>query len=167
MTGIYIFFLAAGAPLLLWLVFSGDSDAESSMTIVPLSSIAFVATTFGLVGVLGGIIGTSTIVLLITAALVAVFSGVLSTQVFKWLDRSSVSSEVMDAELEGSMARVAIEVSAERRGKIIVEMAGAREQMTASTFGGETIKAGEQVVIVRVESGVALVAPFSSELKLD
>ena len=167
MTGIYILLLAAGAPLLLWLVFAGDADADSSMSVIPLSTIAFFAATFGFVGVVGGATGAGVFSLLVTSAVVAALSGLMSTQVFKWIRRNSVSSEVMDEELEGTMAQVALEVSKSYRGKIIVEIAGAREQMTASPFDGSTIKAGERVVIVKIKGGVALVAPLGPDLKLD
>lgn len=170
MTGIYIFLLAVGAPLLLWLVFAGDADADTGgevFSVLPLSTIAFFAATFGFVGVLGGAFGASALAVFVTAAVVAVLSGVLSSQVFKWIRRNSVSSEVMDSELEGAMARVALEVSEKYRGKIVVEIAGAREQMTASPIDGSTIGAGERVVIVKVEGGVALVAPLGPELKLE
>ena len=167
MTGIYILLLAAGAPLLLWLVFAGDADADSSMSVIPLSTIAFFVATFGFVGVVGGATGAGAFSLLVTSAVVAALSGLMSTQVFKWIRRNSVSSEVMDEELEGTMAQVALEVSESYRGKIIVEIAGAREQMTASPFDGSTIKAGERVVIVKIEGGVALVAPLGPDLKLE
>ena len=170
MTGIYILLLAAGGPLLLWLVFAGDADADAGkdvFSVIPLSSIAFFAATFGFVGVVGGATGAGAVALFVTAAVVAVLAGLMSTQAFKWIRKNSVSSEVMDSELEGAMARVALEVSADHRGKIIVDIAGAREQMTASPIDGSTIREGERVVIVKVEHGVALVATLGPDLKLE
>ncbi len=170
MTGLYIFLLAAGGPLLLWLVFAGDTDADAggdSLSVIPLSSIAFFAATFGFIGVVGGATGAGAVSLFVVSAVVAVLAGLMSTQAFKWIRKNSVSSEVMNSELEGSMARVALELSSDHRGKIIVDMAGAREQMTASPFDGSTIKAGERVVIVKIEGGVALVAPLGPDLKLE
>ena len=73
----------------------------------------------------------------------------------------------MDHELEGNIARVALPISADHRGKIIVDIAGAREQMTASPADGSTIEPGERVVIVKVERGVALVAPLGPDLELE
>ncbi len=167
MTGIYILFLAAGAPLLLWLVFAGDADGDSTLSVIPVSTIAFFVATFGFVGVVGGATGAGAFSLLVTSAVVAALAGLMSTRLFKWIRRNSVSSEVMDSELEGTMARVALEVSEEHRGKIIVDIAGAREQMTASPFDGSTIPTGERVVIVKIESGVAFVAPLGPDLKLE
>ncbi|MYA74435.1 MAG: hypothetical protein F4Y27_07145 [Acidimicrobiaceae bacterium] len=151
-------------------MFAGDADADAggeALSVIPLSSIAFFAATFGFVGVVGGATGAGAVALFVTSAVVAVVAGLISTQAFKWIRKNSVSSEVMDSELEGSMARVALEVSSDHRGKIIVDMAGAREQMTASPIDGSTIKEGERVVIVKVESGVAIVAPLGPDLRLE
>ena len=73
----------------------------------------------------------------------------------------------MDSELEGQIARVALPVSAKHRGKIVLEIAGAREQMTAAPADASTIDIGKPVVVVRVESGVAYVAPLDPDLELD
>lgn len=167
MTGIYILLLAAGAPLLLWLVFAGDTDVDSSMSVISLSTIAFFAATFGFVGVVGGAMGAGAFSLFVTATIVSVLSSAMSSQLFKWIRRNSVSSEVMDSELEGTMAQVALEVSEGYRGKIIVDIAGAREHMTAYTVDGSTIQVGERVVIVKIERGVALVASLGPDLKLE
>ena len=62
MTGLYIFTLAAGLPLLLWFAFSGgdadgldvDVDSDGIFSLVSLSTVAFVLTFFGATGVVGG-----------------------------------------------------------------------------------------------------------------
>lgn len=176
MTGLYIFSLAVGAPLLLWMAFSGDADAEGMgidldgdgpMTVIPLSAIAFFLTAFGGIGVIGQLTDTGFVMTLIVALVIGVGAGFLSRTAFRWLGGSSASSEVMDAELEGSIARVALPVSTEQRGKIIVDIAGAREQMTASPADGSSIESGERVVIVKVERGVALVARLGPGLELE
>ena len=176
MTGLYIFSLAVGAPLLLWMAFSGDADADGGgididgdgpMTVIPLSAIAFFLTAFGGFGVIGRLTGTGFVVTLLVALVIGVGAGFLSRAAFRWLRGSSASSEVMDVELEGSIAQVALPVGTDRRGKIIVEIAGAREQMTASPADGSNIDAGERVGIVKVERGVALVARLGPDLELE
>lgn len=174
MSGLYIFFLAVGAPVLLWMVFAGDADAdgfdvdgEGPLMAVPLSAIAFFFTAFGFVGVVGGATGAGAVSLLVVSAVIAVLAGLMSTQAFKLIRSSSNSSEVMSHELEGNIAKVALPVSADHRGKIIVEIAGAREQMTATPADGSTIEVGERVVIVKIERGVALVAPLGPDLELE
>ena len=176
MTGLYIFSLVVGAPLLLWMAFSGDADAEGMgvdldgdgpFTVIPISAIAFFLTAFGGIGLIGELTDTGFAVTLVVALVLAVVAASFSRAAFRWLGKSSASSEVMDAELEGTIGRVALPVSTERRWNIIVEVAGEREQMTASPVDGSSIEPGERVVIVKVERGVALVARFGPGLELE
>ena len=99
--------------------------------------------------------------------IVGVVAGAMNTAAFSWLRRHSNSSDVADRELEGSIADVALPISSDHRGKIIVSKAGAREQMTAAPVDGSVIEPGERVVIVRVDRGVALVAPLGPDLELE
>jgi len=176
MTGLYVFFLAIGAPLLVWFAFAGDADADGiggdadgdgPLSVIPLSSVAFVMAFFGLTGLLAGATGANAAFALLLAVVIGVIAGVLNSAAFGWLRRNSVSSHVTDRELEGQTAKVALPVSSEHRGKIIVTIAGAREQMTASPVDGSTIQQGERVVIVRIDQGVALVAPLGPDLELE
>lgn len=175
MSGLYLFFLAVGAPLLLWMVFVGDSDggdgigvdADGDMTVVPLSAIAAFMATFGGIGMIGELTGAGFVATLVLAIVLAVGVGYASYRLFKWIKAPGASSEVTDAELEGKIARVALPISDEFRGKIILDMAGAREQMTASPADGTAIEVGEPVVIVRIEHGVALVAPLTPDLSIE
>jgi membrane protein implicated in regulation of membrane protease activity len=175
MTGLYIFFLAVGAPLLVWFAFAGDADADgfgggdadSPFSIIPLSTLAFIMTFFGLTGLLSDIGGSSALFGFVLAVIVGVVAGGLNSAAFSWLRRNSTSSEVMDSELEGQIARVALPVSEKHRGKIVLEIAGAREQMTAAPADASTIDIGKPVVVVRVEGGVAYVAPLDPDLELD
>ncbi len=176
MTGLYVFFLAVGGPLLLWFAFAGDADADGfggdadadgPLSVIPLSSIAFVMAFFGLTGLLAGATGAASGIALVVALVIGVVAGGLNSAAFSWLKRNSTSSEVMDNELEGQIAKVSLPVSTEHRGKIILEIAGAREQMTASPADGSSIDSGERVVIVKVEQGVAIVAPLGPDLELE
>ncbi len=174
MTGMYIFFLGLGAPLLLWFAFSGDADGDvdadvstGSLAAIPLSTVAFVMSFFGLAGVVGGSTGASAAFVFVLAVVIALVAGTLNSVAFGWLRRNSTSSEVTDRELEGTIADVILPISSQHRGKIILAVAGAREQMTAAPVDGSEITIGSRVVVVRVEQGVALVAPFDTELELE
>jgi membrane protein implicated in regulation of membrane protease activity len=174
MSGLYLFFLAVGAPLLLWMVFVGDADGDGlsfdgdgDMTVVPLSAVAAFMATFGGIGVIGELTGAGFLATLVLAIVLAVGVGYISHRLFKWVKAPGASSEVTDAELEGTIARVALPISDEFRGKIILDVAGAREQMTASPVDGSAIDVGEPVVIVRIEHGVALVAPMTPDLSIE
>ncbi len=176
MTWLYAFMLAAGGPVLLWFVFNGgDADLEAGaeaeglgevFSVVPLSSLAFVATFFGAAGLVSEWIGTGAIMALVVALVVGVLAGALNSATFAYLRRSEASSDVSDRELEGSIARVSLPMSKDSRGRIVLTVAGARSQMTAAPIeDGETIEAGARVIVVSVEGGVALVARLDPELE--
>ncbi|MXW97014.1 MAG: hypothetical protein F4Z89_00180 [Acidimicrobiaceae bacterium] len=179
MTWLYAFMLFAGAPVLLWFVFSGgdaDMDAGAEVdglgdvfSVIPLSSIAFVATFFGATGLVSEWLGTGAVFTLLLAVVVGVLAGVINSAAFAYLRRSEASSDVSDREIEGSIARVSLPMSNERRGRIVLTVAGARTQMTAAPIdpldAGKAIEAGARVIIVRIEGGVALVTRLDPELE--
>lgn len=179
MTWLYVFMLAAGAPLLLWFVFSGgEADMEAGaeagglsevFTVIPLSSLAFVATFFGATGLASEWLGTNAVFALFMAIVVGVLAGVLNSAAFAYLRRTEASSEVTDREVEGSIARVSLPMSNEQRGRIVLSVAGARTQMTASPIDvladGAAIEPGARVIVVRIEGGVALVTRLDPELE--
>jgi len=175
MSTIYVLMFAIGTPLLLWFAFAGDADGDSfgdadgdgPLSVIPLSSVAFVMAFFGFAGMIGSLAGVAAALVFVVALVVGVIAGAINSAAFRWLRSHSNSSDVTDAELEGSIASVAFPISSDHRGKIIVTKAGAREQMTASPVDGSSIDQGERVVIVRVDGGVALVAPLGPELELD
>ncbi len=184
MTSLYLFFLAVGGPVLAWILFAGlDSGGgagghmgggghiggghmggDGIMSVIPLSSIAFVMTFFGATGLAARSVGTSTVFTFVMAVLVGLGAGVLNSAAFRWLRRNSSSSDVTNRELEGSIARVILPVDMVHRGRIVVNIAGAREQMTASPADGSSMAVGAEVVIVEVSQGVALVASFDPAL---
>ena len=179
MTWLYAFMLAAGAPVLLWFVFTGgDSDMDAGaevdglgevFAIIPLSSLAFIATFFGATGLVSEWLGTGAVFTLLLAVVVGVLAGGLNSAAFAYLRRSEASSEVSDREIEGSIARVSLPMSNELRGRIVLTVAGARTQMTAAPIDSldvdQTIEAGARVIIVRIEGGVALVTRLDPELE--
>ena len=181
MNGLFLFALAAGAPLLVWFAFSGgdadlgsnaDADGDGGgggvMSVIPLSTLAFVLTFFGVTGLLTRWAGSGPVTALGLALAVGVVAGVLNSTVFAWLRRTEVSSEVTDKELEGTIARVALPVSSQHRGRIVLDVGGSQARMTAAPVdegeGGE-IEAGARVIVVRVKDGVALVTRLAPELE--
>ena len=119
----------------------GDADADGPCVLVVVDDVVRVGF-FGLTGLLLEIVGTAGLITLLVAIITAVAAGAFNSAAFRWLRRNSNSSEVMDHELEGMIANVALPISGEHRGKIILTKAGAREQMTATPVDGSTIDPG-------------------------
>ena len=169
MSQIYLFCAAVGIPMLIWFAFVGDdgdgfgdADADGALVAISLSTISFVVGFFGLAGLLFEASGLSGIIVTPLALLAGIGAGGLSSRVMRWVRDNSTSSDVPDSALQGTVAKVAMRVSAEHRGKIVVIKGGAREQMTATPVDGSSIDVGQEVVIVGVERGVALVAPMQT-----
>ncbi len=175
MTALYIICLAIGAPLVVWFAFSGgdadgagaDADADGGVfSLIPLSTVAFFMAFFGMAGLVTQFLGAGAFGSLFLALALGGAAGLLNSAAFAWLRNNEVSSEVTDRELEGSIAMVSLPVSTERRGRIVLDVAGSRTQMTAQlTDGDEELREGDRVIIVRVDSGVALVTRLDIELE--
>ncbi len=179
MTWIYVFLLAFGAPLLLWFALTGSESGGDAggeidglgdvFSVIPISSLAMLATFFGATGLVSRAVGAGTAVTLLVALVVGVAAAAMNSAAFAYLRRSEASSEVSDREIEGTIARVSLPVSSGQRGRIVLTVAGARTQMTAAPIGptdaDEAIEAGARVIIVRVDGGVALVTRLDPELE--
>jgi len=176
-----MFSLAVGGPVLAWIVFAGldggadagdlgdmsgghGSHGDGVLSFLSVSSIAFVLTFFGLTGLVSHALGASTVLAFVLAVVLGFGTGFTNAAAFRWIRRNSTSSDVSDRELEGSIARVLLPVESGHRGRIAVNIAGAREQMTADTADGTTMSIGAKVVIVEVVNGVALVASLDTAL---
>lgn len=174
MTAVFVVALAVGMPLLLWPPCGGGTRSslrgKSAAAVMCLSALPFVSTFFGLTGLL---LGASSIEVrtqdsLLIAGCVSVAAGVVNVAVLRWLHRSEVSSEVTDTALEGSIARVLMPVSGQHRGRIAIDIGGSQARMTAApaiASESEPIEAGAQVVVVKVEAGIALVTRLAPELE--
>ena len=132
------------------------------MAVLSLTNLAFVATFFGGTGLLSSALGASTLVSGLVAVFVGVSAGAMNGAMFAYLRRSESSSDVADVELVGSLARVTLPIGEQRRGRVALMAAGARVQMTAALADstGPGLDQGDEVVIVDIDGGVAMVVPF-------
>ena len=149
----------------------GEVDGLSEVfTIIPLSSLAFVATFFGATGLVSEWLGTGGVFTLLMAVVVGVLAGGLNSAAFAYLRRSEASSEVSDREIEGSIARVSLPITERAarpdrapRGRCPHPDDGRAHRSLLD--GDQTIEAGARVIVVRIEGGVALVTRLDPELE--
>ena len=94
----------------------------------------------------------------VAALLGALFSLAMATMVLKWAIPSA-REEVVDERylLQGSPARVVRAIGADAPGAIEYDAGGARVVSEARSFDNAPIEPGTEVVIERVEEGVAYV----------
>jgi len=139
-------------------------DGHGILSVIPLSSVAFVMTFFGATGLASELVGASAVIAFVMAVVIGFGAGILNSAAFRWIRQNSTSSDVTNRELEGSIARVVLPVDTTHRGRIVVNVAGARSQMTAAPADGSSMGIGDKVVIVEVSGGVAMVASLDPAL---
>lgn len=105
---------------------------------------------------------------LMVAGVVSVGAGLVVQRVVRGLGR--VSGQQLDStayRLPGTLGHVAVSIRAEGVGEVIYEQDGVRQVMAARSTTGLAIERGTEVVLLGVERGTALVAPFASLLNED
>lgn len=96
---------------------------------------------------------------------VAIFAGVLGAAIVSWflikvlLPHETILQDA-DYELVGTVARVNSPIRAGGTGEIIFSQAGVRRCAGARRDDGQGLEKGREVVIARVEKGIAYVAPW-------
>jgi membrane protein implicated in regulation of membrane protease activity len=171
-TGLYLFAAAAGVPLVVWFLLSGeDSGSDDGIAGVmfralPLSTMAFVLAAFGVCGLALGAADAGEGTRFAAAAGAGVVGGVLNSTAFAYLRRSESTTEVDDDQLAGKIARVVVPVSGERRGRISVTVGGQQIHLSAlaAPNGPAELGVGDSVLIIEVRKGVASVTPLDPEL---
>lgn len=182
MTGLYLFAAAVGVPLLVWFLLSGgddggDAGGEGSsgdgvgglmLRVLPLSTVAMVAASFGVGGLALGLAGTAPGTTFVAATAVAVLAGVLNSTVFAYLRRSESTTAVSDAQVAGAVGRVVVPVADGRRGRIAISAGGQQIYLSALAMPDAAddgvLEAGTPVLVVEMHDGVAVVTRLDPEL---
>lgn len=176
MTGLYLFAAAAGVPLVAWFLLSGGDEGGGDdgsgvggimMRLFPLSTMAIAAATFGVCGLVLGLVDASATTTFVGSVLAAVVAGALNSTLFGYLRRSESTAGVEDRELVGAVGRVVLPISAEHRGRIAVTVGGQQLYLSAVAVPGEAspeLEAGAPVLVIEVSRGVAGVTRLDAEL---
>ena len=172
MTGLYLFAAAAGVPLVIWLLASGDESGPDDgiagvmFRLLPLSTIAFVLAAFGVTGLALGAAGVGGGSTFVAAAGAAFVAGALNSTAFAYLRRSESKTEVDDEQLAGKIGRVVVPLTGDRRGRISVTVGGQQIHLSAHALPGAPagLEVGDQVLVVEVRKGIASVTGLDPEL---
>ena len=138
---------------------AGEAVGGAGAGFVDLFSLRFVflfAAFFGLTGVLLGWAGTVEPLRLALAVAMGFVVGLGGNYAIKTFGYRSVSSEVRQTDLIGRTARVTLPFTGEEKGKISVVAKDTRLFLVARALDTEAgFAAGDEVVVVRMEDGVA------------
>lgn len=128
----------------------------------PRNIIYFLAA-FGLTGVLLTWSGTSESTALGLSLAMGGGAMVLTHAVFTWLRRSEIGLDTMsEAEVEGREGRVVLPLAPGQPGRVVC-VVGDREHYLTARLASDvrrSLAAGEEVVVLSMEGGVAEVIPF-------
>lgn len=128
-------------------------------------NVIFFFTAFGLTGSLLTWTGTSESTTLFLALAMGAGAMVLTHSVFTWLRRSESAVEALsDMEMEGRVARVVLPLAPGESGRVACMVAD-REIYLNARLAADTpgsLEPGREVVIVRVQDGIAEVTPFDT-----
>lgn len=128
--------------------------------LLSLRNIVFFAAFFGVAGLLLGLIGLTSVVVAVLAIAVGLGAATANHKLFAYLKRSSSDSTVGNERIAGNIASVVLPIARERKGRVAVEVDGQRMYLVALPYHAERddhFEVGDQVVIVVVENGSALV----------
>jgi len=171
-TGFYLFAAAAGVPLVIWFLASGNEDGPDDgiagvmFRLLPLTTIAFVLAAFGVVGLALGAAGVGGGTTFVAAAGVGAFAGALNSTAFAYLRRSESTTEVDDEQLAGKIGRVVVPLTGDQRGRISVTVGGQQIHLSAHALPGAPagLEVGDPVLVVEVRKGIASVTGLDPEL---
>jgi len=129
-----------------------------------LPALAAFATGFGVVGY--PIASRTSLpgwgILLIGAASGALSVSGMITLLASWALRGASTSPAVDEhEIQGQFALVTKDISRATPGEISYELAGHPTKISAKSLGRQTLPVGTEVVIDRIENGVAFVEEWS------
>jgi membrane protein implicated in regulation of membrane protease activity len=164
--GLVFIGLVAGVRIMLYGVErrrpSGD-DSPRSFSLAPavIASFSFAAGIVGYVAVRRGFSTTGTLLASMAAGLIAAIgTGRVVAAWWKVVPEHDVDDERYV--LQGSLGRVTRAVSPQVAGEISLESSGHSTTIPARSVDDQTIAAGTEVVIERVEDGVAYVEDWAT-----
>jgi hypothetical protein len=128
-------------------------------------NVIFSLTAFGLTGTLLTLAGNPPNSTLTLSLVMGGGAWLLTYGVFTWLRRSDIGVDTVgDEEIEGRAARVVLPMSPGESGRIVCLVADRELYLTARPARevAGTLEAGSEVVILRIEGGVAEIIPFDA-----
>jgi len=190
MVSLYVLAALVGWPFVLFFLFFGgdvdtdfEFDADVDVDVDPgvdgdgggpfaaiaswlsFRSIVFFLAFFGLTGLVLTWLDTNSVLTVLLAAAMGAFAVWLNRALMNYLKANNSDSQILDREIEGSPASVVLPIGPERKGKVAVEVGGQRLYFVASPYrprSDEAYDKGDEVVVVEIKQGAALVAPLDS-----
>jgi len=133
-------------------------------SLLSFRTLIFFAAFFGAVGIVLTVLDYSEPVPFASALGLGLLAGTTNARLMSYLKRSEVSSQLTQQDLAGATARVVLPITQTRKGRVEVDVSGRPMFMVAEPYQSRTpdMEPGNQVVVIEVRDGIALVAPLPS-----
>jgi hypothetical protein len=140
---------------------TGGEGWLAAVRFLSLRNLVFSAAFFGLTGTLLTLLRAPHLPTLVASIALGAAAAIAIDRVMTYLKRSETGTLRSLSVLGGVRARVLVGIDATHAGKVAVETAEQTQQLVARRYEKATVErfaAGDTVVIVRFQDGVALVA---------
>lgn len=135
--------------------------ALAALRYFSLRNVVFFTAFFGLTGSVLSLLDAHRVVAFALAVTMGIFASTLLSKMVRFLRRTEVGELACLNRLEGSKARVLVDFSRERRGKVLIQSGGNTLQLiarVAEESKRDSYGYGDCVIIVHIIDGVAHVA---------
>jgi membrane protein implicated in regulation of membrane protease activity len=143
---------------------AGHGGENPALSFFNVSTISAFLTWFGGTGYLLARYSSLTAVVVVTLSGLSGVAGggIIFVTLSKYVYPRLTEMRDEDYQLPGTLARVSSPIRAGGTGEIVYALAGTRRSDGARAVGGEALERGTEVVIVRVERGIAWVERWDS-----
>lgn len=192
MVSLYLFAAIVGWPFVFFFLFFGgaidadfdvDMDLDADLDLDPgvdvddggpfdaltsflsFRSVVFFLAFFGLTGLVLTWLDANGVLTALLAVGMGAFAMWLNRTLIEYLKANSSDSQILDREIEGSRASVVLPIGPDRKGKVAVDVGGQRLYFVAGAYrphAGNNFNKGDEVVVIEIKDGAALVAPMDS-----
>jgi membrane protein implicated in regulation of membrane protease activity len=143
----------------------GGGPFAAIASFLSFRSMVFFLAFFGLTGLVLSWLDANAVLTALLAIGMGAFAVWLNRTLINYLKTNTSDSQILDSEIEGSVASVILPIGAEQKGRVAVEVGGQLLYFVASPYRprpDEDYRKGDEVVVVEIEGGAALVAPLDN-----
>ncbi len=143
----------------------GESVADFVGSLLSFRSAVFGFAFFGTTGFLLGLVDTNALITLIAAIAVGAAAWIGNSMLWRWLKTNMVGSSLTNRQLQGSTGKVVLPIGESVKGRVALDVGGQPLYYVAKPFHkdrGDQFAVGDEVVVIDVQEGTALVARLDS-----
>ena len=143
----------------------GEGVADFVGSLLSFRSAVFGAAFFGTTGLLLGLVESNALVTLIAAIAVGAAAWVGNSMLWRWLKTNMVGSSLTNTQIQGTTGKVVLPIDSAAKGRVALDVGGQPVYYVAKPFHqdrGDQFAVGDEVVVIEVHEGTALVARLDS-----